>query len=94
MKFFGEMIEEHLIEIECEINSRPSWISIQWFNGTKQLFYQINQTKIKIYLNRFMNKNEIICQVQNIISIENSSIFLNISCLFIDFNENSFFDLF
>lgn len=79
LTIIGQLIENELISIICQIECRPNYKEIRWFNGT-QLINSNNKTSLALLLNRSMHFNEIICQVKNSVGITNQSILLNITC--------------
>ena len=81
----GQLIEDERIEIVVEIECRPNYELIRWFNGKNILTNETNVTKISLILNRSIHRNEILCQVLNSIGITNQSIQLNFICKFFFF---------
>ncbi len=79
ISLIGQQIENGLIYIYCNVQSRPNLNKIQWFNGT----YPLNVTdknRLAIHLTRFMHKNKITCQATNQVGTRNQSIALQVNC--------------
>ena len=71
----GEMIEGKWIEIECQIDCRPSWTNLQWSQREWN-----NRTTISFRLTRQFHLRNIFCQVENPIGRTNRSIQLQVQC--------------